>query len=798
MQKKTLTTVLFVAIFLGLCQPLYSWEKTYTHPALSKEAVGLSQVDNYLKNELGISEGVNKQLQLYTYSFPIEDIWLMADLFQRGLDYDIDTRTILDWIKTGSILEDAKLRQARSRHHFYDPTCNFQDFNEPGRSAGLDNITDHPNYSSLIALLTYIFGTEFDVTGESALHWAIEGTSTKQPTTNYQTWESTRQYFYEALTEETPDLREHYLALTLLSVGHLLHLIEDMGVPAHTRNDFLFAHTQYQPPLGLGNPLEGWVEEQVIDNNKVSPWSGSGPIVFDKLTKYFDANVYDSNYLGDGIWPPTNLWGLAECTNYQFLSLSTVFGCYGVKYQFPHPARENTEPNLFLPVPEGEKVYFNGSNYGVTHLARDSYTRYVSNGYTPSYPVIDSTITTDDVNVFIDYANITLPRTINYATGLMNYFFRGRLGAEQLASCCTDAAISITNDSHNSGVGQTLKGGIFELYWDDPNGNRTEIADTNFTVYEPAPSSNQWNSTSTLAYNQSTEAIFTLPEADVEKYILVYKGNICQDANDPDLDDQSAIATTTFDALGCESIPDYMCATWSDSADSNTSCAALTKDPNSCCWTGTLMGGEKSQQSVVLACHAGGWQGWYGSSSCDYSNETVSGKTWSKSLDCDGGTIQLTDDSTEAWEKIEFTPTDDPENCCEEGECGDPQCDYAPADCECYPADKTPLYYTVYIEDLNEDLDGYHKFTYSGGDYPCGWGAYAGPGGPPPQNQEYRLNLLLIDPHNPGVTRFYILKYDPGENMWLPYLSCQSEPTCQCVSGCDLGTATAMWHPCWD
>jgi hypothetical protein len=56
---------------------------------------------------------------------------------------------------------------------------------------------------------------------------------------------------------------------------------------------------------------------------------GSEPAVFDKLAKYFDANEYDGDYLNGSLPPET--WGLSECSNYQFLSTSTMFGCSGVK-----------------------------------------------------------------------------------------------------------------------------------------------------------------------------------------------------------------------------------------------------------------------------------------------------------------------------------------------------------------------------------------------------------------------------------------------------------------------------------
>ena len=254
-------------------------------------------------------------------------------------------------------------------------------------------------------------------------------------------------------------------------MGCVLHVLEDMGVPAHTRNDFLYGHYRSVYTLDWGNPLEGWVEDQVKANGGQSPWSGTGPVVFDKLAKYFDADEYAGEYLGDGQTPPAGIWGLAECSNYQFLSLSTVFGCPGVKYQFPHPAKEHTSELV-----EGSKVYFDGSNYGVVHLARDSYTHYRATRWSYYPSVIDSTNTTDDEKVFIDYADITMPRTIDYATGLINYFFRGRLNVKRgSADPNITTELVITNTSDNSGIPQVLKGGTFEIYRDDVNEIRTQV-----------------------------------------------------------------------------------------------------------------------------------------------------------------------------------------------------------------------------------------------------------------------------------------------------------------------------------
>jgi hypothetical protein len=338
-------------------------------------------------------------------------------------------------------------------------------------------------------------------------------------------------YFAKALIEQLEETRGHYLALTFLSLGHTAHLLEDMGVPPHTRNDFLFAH--YRPPASAGNPFESWVEDQVKANGGQCPWSGSGPVVFDRLAEYFDADVYVGDYLGDGETPPEGIWGLAECSNYQFLSLSTVFGCTGIKYQFPHPAKEHTVIQT-----ETNKTYFDG--YGVQHLARESYTHHMVSSVGFAYDLVDSTNTTDDAGVFEDYAGITIPRTIDYATGLINYFFRGRLNVKRgSADPNITTELVITNTSNNSGIPQALKGGTFEIYRDDVNEIRTQVPPGDIT-FIPA-----WTETRVLPNDGGTTELiarFAPLAEEARNYVVVYKGQISELPDDPDPDDANAIA----------------------------------------------------------------------------------------------------------------------------------------------------------------------------------------------------------------------------------------------------------------
>jgi len=541
-KNENVNLIFGIMLLLGLCDPAHAFSGK-THKALTENATLSSPTSAYLKNSLGIKQGLAWKVTLDQSILPAGERIPTEQFEERILpELPANPCSILDFLKAGAHLEDVPM--PRARHHFHAPIPNTG-VAPPNPNAGLDNKTDHPYRAWVIDRVTQrIYGISFDVTGASAQkrasgsedpNWGIEYE-------NYFAWPDSKAYFVEALTRSDPNVRDHYLALTFVSLGQGVHLLEDMGVPAHTRNDWLFGH--YRSALDWGNPFEDWVEDQVKANDGRCPWSG--PVVFDKLAKYFDADEYAGDYLGDGGTPPEGIWGLAECSNYQFLSLSTVFGCSGVKYQFPHPAKEHTSS-----LTEGNKVYFNGANYGVTHLARDSYTHYKATRWSYYPSVIDSTNTTDDEKVFIDYADITMPRTIDYATGLINYFFRGRLNVKRgSADPNITTELVITNTSNNSGIPQALKGGTFEIYRDDVNEIRTQVPPGDIT-FIPA-----WTSTSVLPNDAGASELvaqFAATPEEARNYVVVYKGQISELPEDPDPDDPNAIAVGILRG-GCEII----------------------------------------------------------------------------------------------------------------------------------------------------------------------------------------------------------------------------------------------------
>jgi hypothetical protein len=532
--KKNLKMLIFFAVAVLELNSQALGFNSDSHANLTQSAIFNSALSEYLQNQLNIQQGLGEILTLDQSVIPLLER-IPSDQFEDRISSVVPSNpTIMDLLESGSRLED--IPNPRAKHHFYDPY----------RNTGLENKTEHPDLALAFSTVTYVryWGdNNFDLTGASNLNRALntEEAIWEQEYRNYFAWPDARSYFYKALTQESKSAREHYLALTFLSFGHVMHLLEDLGVPPHARNDFIEAHFRGLYLGGIGNPFEEHVEDEIgpsgIPERWLDGWTPQAK-VFPKVASYWDVGDYTGQYVGTS---PLSTWGLSEQTNYQFLSKSTIFReNNGTKYYFPHPDVNNvtehidTEVYLWGLVPVDYRYI---SGYDITHLARTKFIQKYAYMAGMLYPAeIVAYHTTFDEAVYEDYAKVIIPRTIDYATGLANYFFRGRLSVEPNLADPNIAVLTITNDSNNSGVPQVLKGGDFKLYWDDTDGNRAEVND--FAV-------SGWGTESVLDYDDTVTATFTR-EANAAVYILVYQGQICENPSEPDPCDPNAIAVAVF------------------------------------------------------------------------------------------------------------------------------------------------------------------------------------------------------------------------------------------------------------
>ena len=313
---------LLVFLIFSFHDPVSAWDNQVTHRDLSKYAAASStlrlcnnaqdQKCDYLKN-LGLDKGLLEILE-----------WNGSSTIKKG--------KVEDWLREGAFLEDAGSRidaltgKARFNNHFHNPL-------KPWDEAGLSDIQ----------------------TGESSLKWAQDGSAQMNRVEGDWSWQTVRNYFYNALIATDNSSRQTNFAKTFRGLGHQIHLLQDAAVPDHVRND---AHPEDE--LFGKNPLNGiayfetWAKnekQRIIDltANPVFPnvpfnvsYNGFAP-----TTQLYDTDQYNGFNASAGINQ-----GLAEYTNANFFSSDTIFAAelysQDDKHYFPYPKKSSTDLQAYI------------------------------------------------------------------------------------------------------------------------------------------------------------------------------------------------------------------------------------------------------------------------------------------------------------------------------------------------------------------------------------------------------------------------------------------------------------------
>jgi len=369
-----LLTVLFC---LTHANPLFAY-KEKTHIALNRQAVLSSSLGKYLNTNLNFASGI---LQM------------------------VNGNSVSSIIESGGEFEDqGSFINARYYNHFHNPL-------KPWTQAGLDDI------------IQILPGVGKHITGEPSLLWAQYPPKSQQPSENWS-WHDARNYFYQALTTTDAKEREKKFADTFRAVGQVMHLVQDVSVPAHTRND---AHilSNFETWVVGSSPANAYdVTSQPPIFPTVSLLESPGELV--PITQLWDTDQYTGAIPLGG----TNI-GLAEFSNANFLSPDTLFiEDPDHRHYFPYPSKSNIElwvDDNGTETTSDDRQYFRKTGPGepVEHLAAASFAWFYRWVYFPQFkkhiPVV-----LDD-KTYQEQADKLVPRAIGYSARLLDYFFRGDL-----------------------------------------------------------------------------------------------------------------------------------------------------------------------------------------------------------------------------------------------------------------------------------------------------------------------------------------------------------------------------------
>jgi hypothetical protein len=280
-------SILACALTFTASESARAWGNRRTHPDITDVAFLRAQqvesVKRYLRDYLGLDGDVEAQLELTEgVDTPTDAEFFRFQSTKNCFDSPVPGHIKVEHgghydpahlLRAGVFAEDVV--NARARHHFHDPL-------EDTANAGLDNrflpVVDVliaqlgtvcrgeltktrliKNFTGLLGApitgLTYYAGANvelgsFDFTGRSALARALNRPSSPGGTDfpsqddprNLFALPDAERYLYRAITASTAEQREHYLALHFLTLGHIVHLLEDQTSPGHVRNDFVIEH----------------------------------------------------------------------------------------------------------------------------------------------------------------------------------------------------------------------------------------------------------------------------------------------------------------------------------------------------------------------------------------------------------------------------------------------------------------------------------------------------------------------------------------------------------------------------
>jgi hypothetical protein len=438
------------AIFSGALLAIPAQTTAYeaqTHQRLSRAAYDLSGIASTIQQIYGISP--------------------VRKFKGRLLSSVVDPHTAQDWVTIGGSHEDAP--GWRTVNHFYDPISKL----------GLHAVGGAP-----------------------APDWALEDVGDMDG--QLYSLKDARNAFYQGLTESDPGRRERELGHTFYSLGHVIHLLQDMAQPQHTRNDLHPPHT----------PLQSWTERYVEQNFAAFALTGAA---IPPVRRARD------------LWTNASGSGFAQFVNANFVSAGTNFtalrdGAMAERYEYPKldlSLRSVVVPSESCR--DGVQAPADLTVFGHT-FADPLLPDRVLNPRLTTYSVFDQYLVNRGkglifaINCFNIDANsaILLPRATAYLAALLRHFFRGRLEARLELRVGPDGRL--TSDGLriiNRTPGETMMG-RFEVYLDREDDTRIRLA--------------SWESLTLAPDDEAGSGVLEIPDrpgsTNLGRYLVVFRGQL--------------------------------------------------------------------------------------------------------------------------------------------------------------------------------------------------------------------------------------------------------------------------------
>jgi len=427
-----------------------AYEAARTHAGMS-EAAAAGELGSWLESAWGLDRGLWTKLKLSLRSVPIQRRWFLTqDLFR--LDpaggYAPSARLVnraMGWFVAGSVLE--AIPPARIRNHFLDPST----------LKGLHQRRGHRALSIKLRWWDYVFGggsfagfvtgANFDLDGMSAVAWLR---SKRNEYGLIKHWE----YRKWAVMASSAKVRAHAEAMSLLTMGAIVHVLQDMACPSHVHNDFIASHLGRTNGAMPGSPYERFVAR----------WYGRYAVATMSVASV-ERSRFEDFFVGkDGK-------GLAQVTARQFLSP----GCLPAPFFVGDTSTVETVERMLTKrrfLVAHRPLELDRARRGPVYLRRVKQPR----DRVAAYEVDRRGFLRFwfDRRVLRDYARRLVPLAIAYTKGMIRYLTRGRLRLRM-----DRGKMAVIN------AGVTLSRGELVVLIEDRQGRRTVLKTV--AVTHPVP-----------------------------------------------------------------------------------------------------------------------------------------------------------------------------------------------------------------------------------------------------------------------------------------------------------------------
>ena len=213
--------ILIAVIIVLVCIPLqvtaYSNNNMGGHPLINKFAIESVELDIHLQKDPLLKDTSLSGEACWGWAWDETDG--LVDVGSRTTIRVFRSKSLQNWIIDGGFSADEPER-TMALVHFYDPK---------------NRVAYLTDYQSLVKLGTLYYGGNFVNPELSAVDWAFDHDLGSGYFIQDYSWDDGLRYYRDALAD-TSRTNDNY-GQAWRAVGETMHLVSDMTIPAHVRND---------------------------------------------------------------------------------------------------------------------------------------------------------------------------------------------------------------------------------------------------------------------------------------------------------------------------------------------------------------------------------------------------------------------------------------------------------------------------------------------------------------------------------------------------------------------------------